>query len=210
MFASRERDDLGRKRRGSWLQTYSGHKFWPLDPRADEVFYDDVCIGTSREGRFGNHSRDFYSVAEHEVIVSLYCERFARVRGWSDEDVLLVAREGLFHDAGESYIGDMPRPLKHTPTMRPFREMEVPVQNAVFEHFGIYPTPRTTKLVKDVDNRVLVDEIEALMLDPGMYLVRHEKVRGLGAEIAAMPWQQAAAAFTQRFCELFPDYPERP
>jgi hypothetical protein len=203
---ARERDDLGRPRRGTWMMTWSGVRFWPLDPLADEVEYDDICIGTARECRYGNHCREFYSVAEHEVIVSLYAERFARERGWSEDDVLLAAREGLIHDSGEAYIGDMIRPIKHQPVMRGFRRAEKLIQRQVFIRFGVEPTSASSALVKEIDNRVLVDEIEALMLHPDMYLERHASVPGLGAEIAAMPWQQAAAAYSQRFAELWPEW----
>lgn len=203
----RELDDQGRARRGTWLQCYSGQKFFPLDPRADEVHYDDLVVGLARECRFGGQIRDsHYSVAEHCVIVSAYAEREARARGWEPGEIADVAREALLHDASEAYIRDLVRPVKHLPCMRGYRRMEARIQRAVFEHFGVEPTKHTTALVKEIDDRVLVDEIEALMYDPSMYLERHAKVEGLGAEIAALPWQQAADVFGQRFAELFPEY----
>lgn len=204
----RERDLRGRPRKSTWMQTYRGVQFWPLDPRADEVTYDDVVIGLARECRYGNHCREFYSVAEHCVIVSIYAEKLARERRWSPSSVLWAARYGLLHDASEAYLGDMIRPVKHQPEMRQFRRAEDGVQAVVFEHFGVPEHPAVHALVKEVDNAALVDEMEALMLHPELYLRGHEQVSGLGAEIAAMPWEQAVHAFSQRFQELFPDYVE--
>jgi hypothetical protein len=83
---------------------------------------------------------------------------------------------------------------------------------AVREHFGMSePTQAVLDLVHEVDERVLVDEVEALMIDPSMYLSRTWSRSGgdllpLGAEIAAMPWEQAANVFDTRFHELFPTY----
>ena len=46
------------KRRGDWIQAYTGRKFWPLDPRPEEIFIEDIahhlalrCLG-SLSGRF--------------------------------------------------------------------------------------------------------------------------------------------------------------
>lgn len=205
----RELDDQGRRRRGTWMQTYSGAKWWPMDPHHDEVHYDDLVIGLARECRFGGqiHENGHYAVAEHCVIVSRYAEREAHARGWAADEVTDVAREALLHDGSEAFIRDIVRPVKHLPCMRGYRRMEKRIQHAIFEHFGVEPTKQTTALVKEIDDRVLVDEIEALMYDPSMYLERHAQVEGLGAEIAALPWQQAADVFGQRFAELFPEYP---
>lgn len=202
----RELDDHGRARRGTWLGTISGGKFWPLDPRADEVEYDDLCVGLARQCRYNGQCVEYYGVAEHCVIVSIYVERLARERGWCEREVLDAAREALLHDASEAWIGDMVRPVKHQRVMRGFRRMENRIQRAVFERFDVHPTWLTSAIVKEVDDRVIVDEIEALMFDPSLYLARHAKVEGLGADIAALPWEKAADVFTQRFTELFPEW----
>src|ERR1051326_3899426 len=66
----RERDDRGRRRRGTWIGTYSGARFWPRDPRAEEIHFDDLCVGLAREYRYGNQSHEPLSVAEHSVVVT--------------------------------------------------------------------------------------------------------------------------------------------
>ncbi len=202
-------DDQGRKRLGAWSQAYSGMRFWVLEPRADEITYDDICIGLARAFRYRGQTRDAYSVAEHSVIVSLYVEKFARERGWKEDDVLTMAREALLHDAPEAYIGDIARPLKRQKVMKGYGKVEALWEKAIAEHFNLKTTPYSHELIKEVDNRIILDEIEALMIDPDMWARsgRYTDLQPLGAEIAALPWEQAAAAFSQRFAELFPDYP---
>jgi 5'-deoxynucleotidase YfbR-like HD superfamily hydrolase len=88
-----------RERIGDWFQTYTGRQFWPFDPRPEDVCIDDIAHALSRICRFGGHVTDWYSVAQHSVLVSLLVP--------SD-----LALRGLLHDAEEAYTGDMVRPLK--------------------------------------------------------------------------------------------------
>jgi hypothetical protein len=201
-FPHYETDDQGRLRKGAWIQCYSGQKFWPLDPRSEEIHYDDICVGIAREGRYRNQTVVPYSVAEHSVIVSIYCGKLAHQRGL---DWLLCARQGLLHDASEAYLGDVSRPVKRQPMMSGYREAEEHLQNMIYARFGVHPTKESTDLLHEVDTRICKDEIDRLMPDPKMWPLagRYAKVLPLGASIACLPWQQAAEAFSQRFAEVF-------
>ena len=207
----RELDDQGRRRKGTWSQSYSGGKYWTLDPRADEVTFDDVCMGL-REPRYRGqtHGDNPYLVLEHSVIVSIVVEQMARDRGWPEHLVQLAAREGLMHDGSEAYIGDVTRPLKYQWVMWGYRRLERKWTAAVYDHFGIRPLPMTTELVTEVDNRIVLDEVEALFIDPDMWY-RAGRARGrqrLNVEIHAWTWKQSVDAFCQRFAELWPDWCE--
>lgn len=180
------------KRKGTWMQTFGGHRFYPLDPRADEVHIADVAHGLAMTCRYGGHAMRYYSVAEHAVIVSMYVDpRFAR--------------EALLHDSAEAYIGDMIRPLKHTPEMIEFRKAEELIERAVFERFEIVQTAESRAAVKEIDDRILVDEIGALMRNPAMYQA-HSAMQPLGANIAALMPAHAEHVFVSRFLELFPEW----
>lgn len=131
---------------GDWMQTYTGRKFWPLDPRAEEVEIEDIAHGLALQCRYAGHCLRFYSVAEHSVLIS----RWLAGQGHDAEMCLW----GLLHDAGEAYVLDMIRPLKGS--MPEFRAVEQRVLNAVTERFRMYPVMPAA--VKNADNRILVDE----------------------------------------------------
>lgn len=127
--------------RGDWIQTAHGRQFWPIDPRADEVFIDDIAHALSMLCRFGGHCLRFYSVAEHSVLLS---------RAAAPEHKLWA----LLHDASEAYLVDVPRPLK--PFLAGYKEAEDKIMRAVCERFGLgsdMPKP-----VKECDGRILFDE----------------------------------------------------
>lgn len=200
------RDERGERRPGGWSQGFSGGRYWHLDPRADEIELDDVTVGLAREGRYCNQTRDVYSVAEHSVLVSVFAEELARERDLSEVEALMAGRLGLMHDGSEAFIGDVVRPLKYRRVMRGYVRLERRWDLAVRERFEISASPAVERLVKECDDRVTTDEIEALMLDPDMF-ARHgrsPRPEALGAEILALPWQQAAALFTARFEQLWP------
>jgi hypothetical protein len=179
-------------RRGAWIQTFSGRKFWPLDPRPNEIAIEDVAHALSNVCRYGAHTRRFYSVAEHAVIVSLHVPPHC-------------AREGLLHDTAEAYVGDMVRPLKHQPEMAEYRRAEEHIELAVRERFGLSTDRAVWAAVKEIDDRIVLDEVAALMHTPSFYLDRYAGIRPIGTTIAGLPPAQAEHVFVTRFLELFPE-----
>lgn len=133
--------------RGDWMQTYSGKKFYPLDPRPEDICLEDIAHALSNLCRYGGHVDWFYSVAEHSVLVS---------SALTGDD----AKWGLLHDAAEAYVGDMVRPLKRQ--MPDYEEAERKVIAAVAERFNM-PTPTYSDAVIDADNRILLTERARLM-----------------------------------------------
>lgn len=172
-----------------WMQTYSGRKFMPLAPQPGDIELADVAHGLAMTCRYGGHTKRFYSVAEHCVLVS--------------ENVPIeYAREALLHDSAEAYIGDMIRPLKHQPEMLEFRKAEAAIEAAVFARFGIITTDASHKAVKEIDDRILVDETRALMQEPALY-TEFLGLEPLGIHIYAWSPEQAQAAYILRYRELF-------
>jgi uncharacterized protein len=109
-------------RKGNWQQTYTNRKFYPLDPRPEDICIEDIAHGLSHVCRFAGHTTKFYSVAQHSVLVAQLCPA---------EDKLW----GLLHDASEAYVGDMVRPLKLK--MPEYRRVETGVMAAVKKRFGL-------------------------------------------------------------------------
>lgn len=181
--------------RGPWMGTFTGKRFHFFDPRPEDVELADVAHHLSQINRYGGATRRTYSVAEHSVIVSLYVPPE-------------YAREALLHDAAEAYVGDVIRPIKRK-IGDGFAETERAVEAAVFARFGITPTPESRAAVKEVDDRIIRDEIDALMSDPGIYAER-EWLRGmkpLGCAIAGLTARAAEHVFLQRFLEVFAGTP---
>ena len=48
-------------RKGDWMQTISGRQFWPIDPRPEDVFIEDIAHALSMMCRFNGHCDRFYS-----------------------------------------------------------------------------------------------------------------------------------------------------
>lgn len=126
------------ERQGDWMQTHSGLRFYPLDPRSEDLRIEDIAHALSMLCRFNGHVERFYSVAEHSVIVATAVAQVSR-----DSRMILTA---LLHDASEAYLSDVPRPLKRMPEMEPYRRMERLLEEAIAERFNLfYPLPDSIK-----------------------------------------------------------------
>jgi hypothetical protein len=136
-------------RTGDFMQTATGRKFWPLDPRAEEVFIEDIAHSLSLQCRYAGHCLRFYSVAEHSVLM-------ARKLRWEGVDVALYA---LLHDAAEAYTVDVPRPLKRF--LVGYKEAEAKVMDVIAERFGL--AAEMPAVVHDADNRIIGDELANLV-----------------------------------------------
>lgn len=178
------------RRYGAWMGTYSGGQFWPLDPRVEEVHLADIAHPLAMTCRYGGHVRWFYSVAEHSVLVSLYVPPE-------------YAKEALLHDASEAYVGDLIRPLKHQRRMRAFRRAEAHIYPVVMAAFAVQSTPESRAAISEIDDRIIVDETQALMRSPEKYADRYPVGRALGATIRALDPLAAKSLFISRYLELF-------
>lgn len=132
-------------RLGDFMQVASGRKFWPLDPRSEEVFIEDIAHSLSLQCRYAGHCERFYSVAEHSV-------HLARHLRWQGVEVALWA---LLHDASEAYLVDIPRPVKGH--LVGYKDAEAKVMAAVCQRFGLDPV--MPPQVHEADNRIIGDEL---------------------------------------------------
>lgn len=185
----------------------SGQHFWPLDPSPDEVHVHDIARGIANECRYAGHIRDdapgtFYSVAEHAYLVGGWAEYLAECRGFTPAEVLDAARWGHHHDDTEAYIGDIIRPLKYERALRGFRKAENDVEKAIKDALQLHPNRRVRDLVDEVDSRLLVDEIPALIAFPNMDRVRAQFGEPLGATIRCHAPAVAERRWLKRHTEL--------
>jgi len=151
-------------RRGDWGQTAGGRRFYPLDPRPEEIELEDVAHGLSHLCRFNGHTSTFYSVAQHSLhVLALTYDRLRDVDMHRSirRDTLLWA---LLHDAPEAYIGDMIRPLKIQPELAAFRRIDHAIMAAVCRRFEL--APNMPEVVRAADDIAVVTEARDLMWNP--------------------------------------------
>lgn len=173
----------GETRKGNWMQTSRGAMFWPLDPRADEVFIEDIAAGLSKLCRFAGQCQRFYSVAEHSVLVSqIVPPQYALI--------------GLLHDATEAYVVDVPRPIK--PFLGGYKDIEIGVWRAISERYGLPLDPPPS--IKEADNAMVLAEADQIMLP----LPAPWSIPGSPAAVKIECWSpdEAERRFLDRFHEL--------
>lgn len=198
------------ERYGSYIWTARGERFWPLDPRPEDILIEDIARGLATGCRYSGQigigtGYVFYSVAEHSVIVSIYAEKRARELGLGAAIARTWALEGLLHDASEAYIGDVSRPVKYSQVMRGYRAVERRLEAVIAERFDLRPTAQCKREIKSIDKRILVDEIDAFMILPdGDSIEREVEKHGqpLGATITGLPPAHAEYIFLQRYRAL--------
>jgi hypothetical protein len=176
---------------GPYLQTVSGRWVNPFDPDPAQLDAGDIARALANQCRFGGHSRVFYSVAQHSVIVS----RVVEERGGDAADAFAA----LMHDATEAYLGDMPHPLKHrSPLGAAFKAAEDALAQAIRARFGIKPE---VPEIKTVDRALLATERRAFSAE-AWHWPELEGVEPLDIELVAWSPEEAAEAFARRYAEL--------
>jgi 5'-deoxynucleotidase YfbR-like HD superfamily hydrolase len=169
----------------------SGRWVNPFDPDPDQLDPDDIARALANQCRFGGHSRAFYSVAQHSVLVS----RLVEERGGDAEDVFAA----LMHDASEAYLGDMPHPLKHrSPLGVAFKDAEEHLERAIRDRFAIRAD---VPEIKRADRALLATERRAFSAETWDW-PELEGVEPLELDLEAWPPDRAAAEFAARFAEL--------
>ena len=176
---------------GPYLQTVSGRWVNPFEPDPAQFDAGDIARALANQCRFGGHSRVFYSVAQHCVIVS----RIVEERGGDVEDVFAA----LMHDASEAYLGDMPHPLKHRSALgAAFRDAEAQLEVAIRDRFKI---KADVPEVKRVDRALLATERRAFSAE-AWHWPELEDVEPLDLELTAWSPDKAADEFARRYAEL--------
>jgi 5'-deoxynucleotidase YfbR-like HD superfamily hydrolase len=106
----------------------------------------DIAHALARIGRYNGHTTEFYSVAQHCILVS---------RQLPKEEAL----HGLLHDAAEAYLGDVTAPLKRQ--LPKYMEIEKRMETVIGEKYGI-PASKS-EAVHEADMRMLMTEARDLM-----------------------------------------------
>lgn len=81
------------------ITSYMGVGIDLNNPTRDMINAKDIARGLGNTCRFGGQLQEFYSVAQHSVLVMMLAPKE-------------YALEALLHDASEAYLGDVVKPLK--------------------------------------------------------------------------------------------------
>ena len=167
------------------MQTFTGKKFYPLDPKIEDIDIVDIAHSLSMICRFTGHSRFFYTVGQHSILASYICNQ---------EDRL----SALLHDGSEAYICDLARPLKRSGGFENYIEYEDRLQSMIYRKFNLPEAMPAS--VKIADNILLATEARDLMhpLLPGWFLDQSP----LPFKIEPMLQEKVEKLFLERFYEL--------
>lgn len=186
------------------IPTHTGRLVTPLALRIEDFDIRDMARGLSNMCRYSGQS-EFYSVAEHTVRVS----ESAQVRSWSAggpgcTGIASVenARYGFAHDLEETYLPDLPAPLKVLPEFAFYREAGHRASDLIHRWLGLDPDDKPA-IINTIDKGIIGSEARSL------FAVRHPNwILPDGAKVRDMGWSpvRARKAFLQRFAALWPDH----
>src|SRR4051812_21484674 len=191
---------LDADRKGDWMQTYSGRRLYPADPRPSDVDMISMVQSISNKPRYNGHCLP-YMVAEHSVLISRLVKPSERSRQrFGDDAPRVVAKYGLVHDAVEEVISDIIRPVKRVlgKSNDIFKLEDDLWVNAFAPFFGL--DPELPQEVIDLDTAICVLERRVLHARADDWHLPFEEPK---AVIQGLNFMEAGRAFYRRYCELW-------
>lgn len=176
------------------IVTYTGKIFDLLNPEPEMVCIEDIAHALANQCRYTGHTREFYSVAQHCVLMA------------ENPELLGDPLAKLLHDATETYIGDIARPWKkllfvNIPKTKlinehyeSVREFEHKVQEVVGLALGVDLSHSTE--VKTSDIRMTATEIRDLMP-----VISDLSIWGISLEDVNNPIRQTIVSWTAKYAE---------
>lgn len=168
-----------------YVSTFSGNRFYPLEPCIDRVAIEDIAHGLAYQCRFNGQTQEFYSVAQHSLVVASLVPT----------DLRLAA---LLHDAAEAYLGDMVKPLKVL--LPEFAAIEDKVSGLIANAFGVDFSDYGP--IKRADLIALATEKRDLMPHSAERWAYLDNIRPLPGRIVPMQPREAKQAFLNEFARL--------
>ena len=165
-----------------YVSTYLGNRFYPFEPRIEQIAIEDIAHGLAFQCRFNGQTRVFYSVAQHSLLVAELLPASMKLAG-------------LLHDAAEAYLGDMVKPLKWF--LPDYCAFEAKVTLLLERHFGL--TNVDHPLIKTADLRLLATEKRDLMPHSTEPWRAVEGVAPLADPLCPLEPEAAKKAFLQAF-----------
>lgn len=166
-------------RAAAFTETYTGRASTPLkfDPGMVTIF--DIAHPLANQCRYGGHVNTFYSTAQHCCLLASYTEK---VLHGTPLDCLQI----LMHDAAESYLVDIPRPVKQY--MPEYRQWDHNVTEGIRTWLGVADVP-LPPFQEELDGRIIIDERAQLFRASGLDWGQRCKP----LDIKIVPWAAAWA-----------------
>lgn len=145
------------KTMATFMVTATGGTFDIKNPRIEDINCWDIAHALTNQCRYNGHTKEFYSVAQHSILVADLMPS-----KWYEY--------GLIHDAIEAYIGDLTTPMKNSISKEAidgFTEIEDNIDRLIHNYFDLeYPVPPEIKAaVKKADVLALMTEKRDLLPD---------------------------------------------
>lgn len=125
-----------------WVQLYTGSRYY-LDDMENSDFVPADLAALAHICRYAGACTDFYSVAEHSVLVMREAlERHAARKKIMEPELYaqehaIVRLQALIHDGPEIVIGDIPAPVKRLPALSELGVLEDRIWAAMAEELGL-------------------------------------------------------------------------
>ncbi len=168
-------------KKDAWMTTFTGKKFYPLDPVIDDICIEDIAHHLAMECRYCGACRFHYSVAQHCVLGAELA---------NSEDKLAF----LLHDGAEAYFKDMVRNVKVH--LGVYKDAEAALQEVVYQRFGIVDLDRSE--IKRLDYAIMATEVNVLMSNKEGW---HFPEPPLNVPIHPWQWQYAEVAFLDAYAK---------
>lgn len=164
------------------ISTRSGRRLYIQNPIAAQIDIEDIAHGLANQCRFNGQTSNFYSVAQHSVIVASILPPELKLAG-------------LLHDASEAYLGDIVQPLKEL--LPEYSIIESKFNNVIGQRFNVDLNHHDQ--VKKADLIALATERRDLM---PMEIVEWSALEGINPLLKTIKPQNPIDA-KQSFLETF-------
>jgi uncharacterized protein len=173
--------------------TVSGKLIDLRNPSYEAIEIYDIANALAHICRFGGHSRNFYSVAQHSLLVCALAPEELK-------------KEALMHDAAEAYTGDVIKPLKNQLGSK-FHTIESEFNTLIGLKFELHPLK--LQAIKEYDIQALHLEHKALQLGDPTELLAAMKGTGM-RRLSPCTYCSPGISmhhFLNQFSILFPNHP---
>jgi hypothetical protein len=141
--------------KNAYIVTYTGKKVYPLNPDPETICIEDIAHSLAQKCRFSGHTKVFYSVAQHSIIVANLCS---------------LPLWGLLHDAAEAYLPDVAATIKpYLPTLKYAEDI---CFEAIKKRFNLPDLSEDEEReIKTIDRAIACTEWDILINNPNEYSI---------------------------------------